>query len=217
MENKKKKLAHYFSNQADVYEQVYDDRAGWLKSYWWRPLRQYQQFALASMPMLKGKRVLEIGCGTGHLAVAMAQAGAQVYAIDLSREMVELANRKAKAAGVSQNLQLEVADFDRWDPNVREKFDYVVAITVFDYAGSPELWLKKMADLGLNIILTLPGNPLLLRLVRKVNLLIQVSHALSSFSQVQAGELVKKSGLKVLEQQLINSTLCLCLEQGSSK
>lgn len=216
MEDKNKKLAAYFSRQANVYEQVYDGRAGWLKSYWWKPLRQYQQFALTCMPELKNKRVLEIGCGTGHLAIALAQAGALVYAIDLSPEMVELTVKKAKSAGVSHNLKSEVADFNAWTPIDNEKFDYVVAITVFDYVDSPEIWLKKMADLGLNIIITLPGKPLLLRFFRNINLLIRGSHSVATYSHSQAKGLVKKTGLRLLKQQLINSTMCLFLDQGNS-
>lgn len=194
-----------------MYEQIYDDKAGWLKKYWWKPLRQYQQFALASLPLLKGKRVLEIGCGTGHLAVAMVQAGAQVYAIDLSQAMIELTNKKAKDAGVSEALVAEVADFDTWTSPFSQPFDYVVAITVFDYARVPEAWLAKMATLGANVIITLPGTTFLLRLARKANLVLQGGHALSTYSLAQAGELVKKSGLRVVNQQRINSTLCLCL------
>lgn len=38
---------------------------------------------------LKGKRVLDVGAGTGRLSVKMANAGAQVTALDVSQEMLK--------------------------------------------------------------------------------------------------------------------------------
>lgn len=43
-----------------------------------------------------GQKILEIGCGTGNLTILMAMAGAQVTAIDLSPNMLTLAEAKAK-------------------------------------------------------------------------------------------------------------------------
>ncbi len=40
---------------------------------------------------LKGKRILDAGCGTGALAVEVARLGAEVVAIDLSPTLVDLA------------------------------------------------------------------------------------------------------------------------------
>ena len=38
-----------------------------------------------------GERVLDLGCGTGHLTARIAEAGADVVGIDASAEMVEQA------------------------------------------------------------------------------------------------------------------------------
>jgi magnesium-protoporphyrin O-methyltransferase len=43
---------------------------------------------------LKGKRILDAGCGTGALAVEAARLGAQVVAIDLSPTLVDLARER---------------------------------------------------------------------------------------------------------------------------
>ena len=42
---------------------------------------------------VRGKRVLDAGCGTGYLAGALHERGARVIAVDLSERMVELARR----------------------------------------------------------------------------------------------------------------------------
>jgi ubiquinone/menaquinone biosynthesis C-methylase UbiE len=48
---------------------------------------------------LRGRRVLEVGCGTGALAVALAEE-ARVWAVDASPEMVDVARARAGAAHV---------------------------------------------------------------------------------------------------------------------
>lgn len=46
---------------------------------------------------ITGKRVLDIGCGTGLLSMKLAKLGAKVTGIDLSAEMLAVAERRAKA------------------------------------------------------------------------------------------------------------------------
>src|SRR5579884_809135 len=45
-------------------------------------------------------RVIDLGCGTGRLAVPLAAAGHQVTAVDLSPEMLRVCGEKAAAVGV---------------------------------------------------------------------------------------------------------------------
>lgn len=50
-------------------------------------------------------RALDIGCGTGTNAVAMARRGWKVTAIDFSRLALRAARRKARAAGLSIDIR----------------------------------------------------------------------------------------------------------------
>lgn len=54
---------------------------------------------------LEGKRVLDLGCGAGHAAVAFARAGAKVIAVDPSPEQVEATRRAAEEADVRIEVQ----------------------------------------------------------------------------------------------------------------
>jgi SAM-dependent methyltransferase len=56
-----------------------------------------------------GARVLEIGCGTGDEALALASAGVSVVAVDASQEMVRVARSKAEERGLEDRVEFHRA------------------------------------------------------------------------------------------------------------
>jgi len=56
--------------------------------------------SLAKLGLRKTDTVLEIGCGTGKVSVALAQRSQKVYALDIRPEAVALATKTAREAGV---------------------------------------------------------------------------------------------------------------------
>jgi ubiquinone/menaquinone biosynthesis C-methylase UbiE len=63
---------------------------------------------IASLGPLAGKRVLDVGCGTGNAALEAARRGAEVVAIDPAPRLVEVARRRAEAEGL--RLDARVGD-----------------------------------------------------------------------------------------------------------
>jgi SAM-dependent methyltransferase len=59
---------------------------------------------LGSLGLLEGKRVLELGCGSGHNAVTLAKLGAKVITIDPSWGRLERVRDAAEAAEVKVEL-----------------------------------------------------------------------------------------------------------------
>lgn len=59
--------------------------------------------------------VLEVGCGTGRLLVALAQAGHTLTGIDLSPVALNAARAKLKAAGLARQVTLVQADMRHFD------------------------------------------------------------------------------------------------------
>ncbi|HEY4399273.1 MAG TPA: methyltransferase domain-containing protein [Lactobacillaceae bacterium] len=83
-------------------------------------------------------QVLDLGGGAGRLAVQLAQAGFQVDVLDLSGEMLNLANAHANEADVDVRLlQADMRDFADW----QEQYDVVTS-----FADSLN-YLPNLADL----------------------------------------------------------------------
>jgi SAM-dependent methyltransferase len=59
---------------------------------------------------MDGSEVLEIGCGQGRLAVHLAERGAQVTAVDVSPEAVQMAQRNAAHNGVDDRMTVRTMD-----------------------------------------------------------------------------------------------------------
>jgi ubiquinone/menaquinone biosynthesis C-methylase UbiE len=67
--------------------------------------------------------ILDVGTGTGRLAIPLALRGAEVIGVDASREMLRRAKEKA---GALSNISFQLADARRL-PFSSEAFDYVIS------------------------------------------------------------------------------------------
>ena len=80
--------------------------------------------ALKRMGDLRGLRVLDLGCGAGEASVRFAQLGAEVWAADLSPEMLLAAARLAERYGVQAHIHFARLNAEAMDlPS--EAFDRV--------------------------------------------------------------------------------------------
>ncbi len=107
-----------------------------------RLIAQSQEDVLASfLSPLPGKTVLDVGTGTGRAAIALARRGARVTGVDASAEMLAVAARQARAAGV------EVC-FTQGDAHALQaapgEFDYVVCLRVLMH--TPD-WRRSVSEL----------------------------------------------------------------------
>ncbi|MFL5805615.1 MAG: methyltransferase domain-containing protein [Roseiflexaceae bacterium] len=73
---------------------------------------------LALTDMTPGMRVLDVGCGLGGAALLMAQRfGARVHGIDLSQNMLQLAQARCQEAQLTQAVTFEHADILEYNPS----------------------------------------------------------------------------------------------------
>jgi ubiquinone/menaquinone biosynthesis C-methylase UbiE len=86
-----------------------------------------------------GRRILDVGCGSGPLAAALRDRGAVVAGFDASAAMVDLARRR-----LGEDANLRVADLAAPLPYADASFDDVVASLVLHYL---EDWSGPLAEL----------------------------------------------------------------------
>jgi cyclopropane-fatty-acyl-phospholipid synthase len=83
----------------------------------------------------EGSRVLEIGTGWGELAIRAARRGATVHSVTLSREQLELAEKRIAAAGFSDQVTVELSDYRA----VEGSYDAIVSVEMIEAVGH-EYW-----------------------------------------------------------------------------
>src|SRR5262245_22336955 len=85
-----------------------------------------------------GERVLDLGCGTGHLTARIAEAGAVAVGLDGSAEML----KQARAA----YPQLEFVQADARDFRFDEPFDAVFSNAVLHWINEPAAVIRCVRD-----------------------------------------------------------------------
>ncbi|MEZ8219072.1 Methyltransferase domain-containing protein [Candidatus Fervidibacteria bacterium JGI MDM2 SSWTFF-3-K9] len=76
------------------------------------------------------KRVLELACGTGTIALEFALRGCEVVGVDISPGMVQVAREKAKKLGLTKKTRFYVQDISELDLPDEATFD--LALCLFD-------------------------------------------------------------------------------------
>ncbi|MEM2119145.1 MAG: METTL5 family protein, partial [Candidatus Bathyarchaeia archaeon] len=96
---------------------------------------------------LEGKRVLDLGCGTGRLALGAAFLGAkQIVGLDLDKAAIRTAVENSKLVGLSGKVEWIVGDVDAVD----DCFDTVLQNPPFGVQtrGADRKFLKKALAVG---------------------------------------------------------------------
>ena len=88
-----------------------------------------------------GQEVLDVGAGTGNLALLAAEEGASVVASDLTPEMVERGRARTEADGV--DVEWLVADAEEL-PFEDERFDCVASVFGAIFAPQPEVMIREL-------------------------------------------------------------------------
>jgi SAM-dependent methyltransferase len=99
-------------------------------------LGQWRLWQRTSIPHLRGKRVLEIGMGTGNLQIDFARTGFEAWGIDLSPQMLRQAKLKARRLGLSPFRACRARAQALPFPDA--SFDSLVSTFPSEYIAEPE-------------------------------------------------------------------------------
>ncbi|GMV01390.1 MAG: hypothetical protein AMXMBFR52_10460 [Burkholderiales bacterium] len=126
-----------------------------LAARWWdphsefRPLHEINPLRLDwidRIASLAGKRAVDVGCGGGILAEAMAQRGAQVRGIDLAERSLQVAELHAIESGAAVEYERIAAE----DLAAREPaaWDVVTCMEMLEHVPDPESIVRACANLA---------------------------------------------------------------------
>jgi ubiquinone/menaquinone biosynthesis C-methylase UbiE len=88
-----------------------------------------RKIAITKSKMRPHDVILDVGCGTGSLALRLASCAAHVHGLDLSSEMIRIARAKTSAQDV-HNVTFHVGPFDDGIPFENESLDGLCAYSL---------------------------------------------------------------------------------------
>lgn len=125
-----------------LFDKSAKDYDGWYNS----PVGKYvdeseTQCMFSLINDIAGAKVLDVGCGTGHLSEKLRAKGADVTGIDVSKEML----KKAEESSENKNLGVMYLNMDVCDLSFEEEsFDYVFSMAAFEFIENPTLAFKNI-------------------------------------------------------------------------
>jgi ubiquinone/menaquinone biosynthesis C-methylase UbiE len=149
----------YFTDRAQLFDALYDDDTNVSRAFnkvFRRPMFTRYVFTLGALGDLEGRKILDVGCGSGRYSVELARAGAEVVGVDFSEEMLSMARRRAEEAGVTDKTTFISGDFTTWAAEAGTHFDAAFAMGVLDYVDDAPGFIKMMADVADEVIASFP-------------------------------------------------------------
>jgi len=132
MRTDEKEARKSYNNFAEYYHSIRTKKGGWF----YNELLEMPA-TLELLGNVKGKKILDFGCGTGIYARKLTQKGAKVYGFDISNEMLEIAKKYAPKATLCLASGYKIP--------CKGKFDIVIASLVLDYF---EEWNRVFKDIN---------------------------------------------------------------------
>ena len=122
-----------------------------------KPMYTRFEWTIQEVSIEDVKTVLDLGCGSGRYAVALARNGKEVTGVDFSQKMLELAREYSETSGTSESTEFHQADINVWMANTKKRFDISIGMGLFDYLTSPADTLRKMLNVSKVAVISFPA------------------------------------------------------------
>lgn len=127
---------------------------GAMADLWWHPTGKFKALHdinpvrlayVNERAGLRGRKVLDIGCGGGLLAEAMARKGACVTGIDMERSVLAVARRHAAENGLQ--IEYREGSAEQWAQISSGVFEVVTCMELVEHVPDPAGLVRSCADL----------------------------------------------------------------------
>ncbi len=172
--NDTNQVRRYFNRIAAAYDSIHSGErrlSGKIVDGLFRKsMRERFKLTLEECKDIRGRKILDVGCGSGRYSIELAKAGAlEVVGIDFSEKMLGVAETIAEKSRVNDVCHFVLGDF--LDYHFKVRFDILLAIGMFDYVEEPGEVLKKMQKLTIEkVIASFPAKWTVMTLSRKLRL-----------------------------------------------
>jgi 2-polyprenyl-3-methyl-5-hydroxy-6-metoxy-1,4-benzoquinol methylase len=145
-----KTVSAFFDEYATGFDAIYGTRHTalnrFVNTHFRKSMRLRFEKSIAGCSPIEGRSVVDIGCGPGHYAIALARRGAaHVFGLDFAEGMLDVARRHAGQAGVADRCQWAFGDFLAY-PFTRT-YDYAIVMGFMDYIAEPVGVVRKVVSI----------------------------------------------------------------------
>jgi 2-polyprenyl-3-methyl-5-hydroxy-6-metoxy-1,4-benzoquinol methylase len=146
------KVRDHFDDDAERFDAIYQKKKGFVGKFiddFWRGVVQKRlEINVEKLQPLKGKKILDVGCGSGRFCIAFAKEGANpVVGVDFAKLMIDIADELAKEEKVADQCDFRVGAFPDIIDDSEAPFDASTANGFFDYIEDPVPIIAKMREL----------------------------------------------------------------------
>lgn len=146
------KVRDHFHDDAERFDAIYNEKKGvvarFIDNYWRGVVQKRLELNVEKLAPYEGKKILDVGCGSGRFCIAFAKAGAEkVVGVDFAKAMIEIADKLAAEAGVADICEFRTGAFPQVMTEGAQAFDACTGNGFFDYVEHPIPIITAMREL----------------------------------------------------------------------
>jgi SAM-dependent methyltransferase len=143
------KVRSHFHADAERFDTIYEDEnkgrlSRWLDNVWRGVVWRRVDLTLDALQPIAGKRVLDVGCGSGRYCLAFADRGARVVGVDFASAMIDRAVENTERAEVGARCEFRVGRSPMRSRTVARCVD---GARLLDYVDDPVHIAASMREL----------------------------------------------------------------------